>query len=143
MPVKKGDMVKVEYEGSLDDGTVFDSSEKQGEPIEFEVGAEQVIQGFDDAVMGMEEGEEKEFEIQPSDGYGDHNPEMVKEIAKESIPDSEEMMPGLMLVTTLPNGLQIPAVVVEVTEETVTIDLNHPLAGKVLHFKIKVVGIAS
>jgi FKBP-type peptidyl-prolyl cis-trans isomerase 2 len=116
MPVKKGDKVKVEYEGSLDDGTVFDSSEKQGEPIEFEAGAEQVIQGFDDAVMGMEEGDEKEFVIQPSDGYGEHNPEMVKEIAKDSIPDSEEMMPGLMLVTTLPNGLQIPAVVLLCTD---------------------------
>lgn len=143
MPVKKGDKVKVEYEGSLDDGTVFDSSKKHGEPIEFEVGAGQVIEGFEDATVGMEEGEEKEFKLESSEAYGDHNPEMVKEIEKEKLPDGEELKPGMMLVTTLPNGLQIPAVVVGVTEETVTIDLNHPLAGKALHFKIKVIGIAS
>lgn len=143
MPVKKGDKVKVEYEGSLDDGTVFDSSKRQGEPIEFEVGAGQVLPGFESAVMGMEEGEEKEFKLEPSEAYGDHNPEMVKEVPKEQVPIEDEPRAGMMLLATLPNGTQIPAIIVGVTEESVTIDLNHPLAGKVLNFKIKVVEIAS
>ncbi|MFQ6060336.1 MAG: peptidylprolyl isomerase [Thermoplasmata archaeon] len=143
MPVKKGDKVKVEYEGSLDDGTVFDSSKRQGEPIEFEVGAGQVLPGFESAVMGMEEGEEKEFKLEPSEAYGDHNPEMVKEVPKEQVPIEDEPRAGMMLLATLPNGTQIPAIIVGVTEESVTIDLNHPLAGKVLNFKIKVVKIAS
>jgi FKBP-type peptidyl-prolyl cis-trans isomerase 2 len=143
MPVKKGDTVKVEYEGSLDDGTVFDSSERHGEPIEFEVGAGQIIPGFESEVVGMEEGEEKEFKVEPSDAYGDHNPEMVKEFPKDQLPGEEELKPGMMLVTTLPNGVQIPAVILEVTDEAVTIDLNHPLSGKVLSFKIKVLEVAS
>lgn len=143
MPVKKGDTVKVEYEGSLDDGTVFDSSERHGEPIEFEVGAGQIIPGFESEVVGMEEGEEKKFKVQPSDAYGDHNPEMVKKVPRDQLPIEEELRPGMMLVTTLPNGIEIPAIVLEVTDGSVTIDLNHPLAGKVLSFRIKVIEVAS
>ncbi|MBU4501948.1 MAG: FKBP-type peptidyl-prolyl cis-trans isomerase [Nanoarchaeota archaeon] len=84
MPVKKGDKVKVEYEGKLEDGTVFDSSEKHGKPLEFEVGSGQLIKGLDEAMIGMEKGEEKEIKIESDKAYGQPNPEMVKKVQKIS-----------------------------------------------------------
>jgi FKBP-type peptidyl-prolyl cis-trans isomerase 2 len=141
MPVKNGDKVKVEYKGTFDDGTVFDSSEKCGAPLEFEVGAGQIIPGFENAVMGMENGEEKEFKLEPSDAYGDRNPQLVQKIPKDQLP--KEVEQGMVLVVGLPNGAQIPVKVTEVTDEWVTIDLNHPLAGENLNFKIKIVDVSS
>ena len=127
MPVKKGDKVKVEYVGTLDDGTVFDSTEKHGEPIEFEVGSGQLIPGFDKAVLGMDKNEEKDVRIEPDDAYGEHNPGLTKKIPKSQLPKNDELAPGMMLMLTLPNGMQFTAMVAEVDTETVTIDLNHPL----------------
>jgi len=143
MPVEEGNKVRLEYKGTLDDGSIFDSSEAHGEPLEFEVGSGQVIPGFEDAVKGMEEGEEKTFKLEPCDAYGDHNPQIVKPVPRDQMPLDEEPEPGMMLITELPNGAKIPAVITEVTDETVTIDLNHPLAGKALTFEIKVVGVGS
>ncbi|MBW2999183.1 peptidylprolyl isomerase [Candidatus Woesearchaeota archaeon] len=143
MPIKEGDKVTVEYTGTLEDGTVFDSSEKHGKPLEFEVGAKQLIKGFEDAVIGMEKGEEKEITLQPSEAYGDNNPQLIKEVPKEKLPQDKEVKPGMMLLMGLPNGAQVPARITEVTEKTVKIDLNHPLAGKVLNFKIKIVDFSS
>ena len=136
MPIKKGDKIKVEYVGTLDDGTVFDSTEKHGEPIEFEVGSGQIIAGFDSAVVGMKNGDEKEITIEPGDAYGDANPELVKKVPKDQLPKNEQMEPGMMLMLTLPNGVQFTAQVTEVEDDTVTLDLNHPLAGKNLNFHI-------
>ncbi len=143
MPIKKGDKIKVEYEGTLDDGTVFDSTEKHGEPLEFEVGSGQLIPGFDNAVLGLKKGDEKEIKLEPEEAYGEYNSELKKKIPKEQLPQNEELKPGMMLILTLPNEVQITALVSELDEEMVTIDLNHPLAGKTLNFKIKVVDIAS
>lgn len=143
MPIKKGDKVKVEYTGTLEDGTVFDSSEKHNAPLEFEVGAGQVIKGFEDALIGMKKGEEKEVKLQPAEAYGDPNPQLIKELPKEQFPKDRELKPGMILGMNLPNGMQIPAKVVNVTDKTVTLDLNHPLAGKVLNLKFKVVDIVS
>ncbi len=143
MAVKKGDKVKVEYEGSLEDGSVFDSSDKHGEPLEFQAGEGQMIKGFDDAVIGMEEGEEKNITLQPKDAYGDKNPQMVQEVPKEKLPQGAEIKAGMMLGMMLPNGVQLPAKVVSVSEKGATLDLNHPLAGKVLKFRLKVVSISS
>jgi peptidylprolyl isomerase len=141
MPIKNGDKVKVEYKGTLDDGTVFDSSDKHGEPLEFEIGAGQIIPGFEDAVMGMENGDEKEFQLEASDAYGDRNPQLVQKIPRDQMPNEIEQ--GMVLVVGLPNGAQIPVKVTEVTNEWVTIDLNHPLAGENLNFKIKIVDVSS
>ena len=143
MPAKKGDKVKVEYEGKLEDGTVFDSSEKHGQPLEFEVGSGQLIKGFDDAVIGMEKGEEKEIKLQPKEAYGDHNPQLIKKIPRDKLPEDQEPKPGMVLMINLPNGARIPANITEVADKEITIDVNHPLAGKVLIFKIKVVDISS
>ena len=138
MAVKKGDKIKVEYTGTLDDGTVFDTS-KEKEPLEFEVGSGQIIKGFDEAVVGMEKGEEKSIKIESKDAYGDPNPELTKKIPREHLPKEQELKPGMMLRLKTPDGRQIPAKITEVTDKEITIDLNHPLAGKSLNFKVKIV----
>ncbi|MCK4444262.1 MAG: peptidylprolyl isomerase [Thermoplasmata archaeon] len=143
MAVENGNKVKIEYKGTLDDGTIFDSSEAHSEPLEFEMGAGQVIPGFEDAVMGMNKGEEKIFKLQPDEAYGDHNPELIKAVPRDQMPADQEPEAGMMLITELPDGAKLPAVITEVTDETVTIDLNHPLAGKALTFEIKIVDVAS
>ncbi len=138
MAIKKGDKIKVEYTGSLDDGMVFDSSEKHG-PLEFEAGSGQVIPGFDNAVIGMSKGEEKEVKIKCADAYGEPSPEAVQQVPKENFPKDQEIKAGMLLVMNLPNGMKIPAKIMKVENETVTVDFNHPLAGKDLTFKIKIV----
>ena len=141
MPIKNGDKVKIEYTGTLEDGTVFDSSERHGSPLEFEVGARHVIKGFENAVMGMEKGEEKEVTLHQEEAYGYHDEQLIKNVPKDKMPDGEEIKPGMLLGLSLPNGAQVPARVVDVTDTEVIIDLNHLLAGKTLNFKIKVIDI--
>jgi len=143
MVIKKGDKVKVEYTGMLEDGTVFDSSEKHGKPLEFEVGAGLVMPGFEKAVTGMKKGEEKEITLQPADAYGEHKPEFVKKMPKDQLPKDKEIKVGMFLVMALPNGMKLPAKIVDISDTEVSIDLNPPLAGKVLKFKLKVVDITA
>ena len=142
MEVKKGSKVKIEYTGTLEDGTVFDSTENHGgEPLEFEAGAGHVIKGFDDAVMGMKKGEEKEFSIPPEEAYGQPRPELRQEVPKDKFPPEQPVKEGMIIGIHGPDGRQYPAKVAKVGDTGVTLDLNHPLAGKTLKFKIKVVDI--
>lgn len=143
MTIKKGDKVKVEYTGTLDDGTVFDSSEKHGKPLEFEVGAGHVIKGLDESMIGMKKGEEKELTLKSSEAYGDPNPKLVRNVPRDKIPKEPEPKAGMMLIMQTQDGRKFPAMIKEVNDTEVTLDLNHPLAGKTLHFKIKVVEISS
>ena len=83
MPIKNGDKVKIDYEGILEDGTIFDSSKKQGKPLKFEVGAKQIIPGFENALIGMEKEEEKEIKLQPSEAYGNSNPNLLQKIPRD------------------------------------------------------------
>ncbi len=144
MSIKKGDKVKVDYTGTFEDGTIFDTS-KHGDhnhPLEFTVGAGMVIKGFDIAVTGLEKGDEKEFTVQPEEGYGQRNEQMIGKVPRDKIPtppDGKELAPGMMMVVAQENGQQMPATITAVDDKEVTIDLNHPLAGKVLKFNIKVV----
>ncbi len=141
MPVEKGNKLKVEYTGLLDDGTVFDSSEKHNKPLEFEAGAGMVIKGFDDAVLGMELNEEKEVKISSKDAYGEKRDELVIKMPVENIPKDQDIKKGMMLIMGTPEGQQMPAVVLDIDNKDVTLDLNHPLAGKNLTFKLKLVSI--
>ena len=141
--VKKGDKVKIEYVGSLEDGTVFDSSDKHEAPLEFKVGAGQLIKGFDDAVLGMKKGEEKKITLKPNDAYGELNPELIKELPKNCFPADQDIQPGMMFMMGLQDGRKIQVRISKVSEDTVTVDLNPPLAGKTLIFKIKIIDIAS
>lgn len=141
MPVKKGDRVKVEYDGTLEDGTVFDSSKNAGAPLEFTAGGQQVIPGFDNAVIGMEVGEEKKIILQPEEAYGEHNPESKQAVPKDSLPEDIEV--DSLLLATLPGGQQVPVRVAEIDADKneAILDVNHPFAGKVLIFSITVVEI--
>ena len=139
--VKKGDTVKVEYTGTLEDGTVFDSSESHKEPLEFQVSAGQVLPGFENAMIGMKNGESKEIKLAVSEAYGEYNPQFIRKIPRSQLPKDQEPKVGMVLMVGLPNGMQVPVKIVSVDAESVSIDLNHPLAGKALNFKIKIVGI--
>jgi peptidylprolyl isomerase len=139
--VKKGDKVKVEYIGMLEDGTIFDSSEKHNTPLEFIAGGGQLIKGFENAVIGMNIGEEKEIKIPPEEAYGMRNPDFVKEVPRGCFPPDQEVAPGMVFVMKMENGRQIPLRITLVSEDKVTVDLNPPLAGKTLIFKIKLLDI--
>ena len=139
MAVEKGSKIKVEYTGSFEDGEVFDASEKHGQPLEFEAGAGHVVPGFDAAVIGMDVDEEKEFTLQPEDAYGPLSDKAIQKVPKDKFPEGAEA--GMMIGIPLPDGQQIPAKILEIGESEVTLDLNHPMAGKILVFKIKVVSI--
>jgi len=143
MVIKKGDKIKVDYTGMLEDGTVFDTSTHgdHSHPLEFEVGSGQLIKGFDDAVIGMKVGEEKEIKLQPDEAYGELRGELVHEVPRDQLPKEPEPKEGMTLVLNAPNGMKFPAKIVEVTKDHVKIDMNHPLAGKVLKFKIKIISI--
>jgi len=145
MAAKIGDKVSVEYEGRFESGEVFDSSNKEGEivPLVFIIGSGQVIKGFEESVVGMEEGEEREITVSPENGYGMPIPELKKGFSRDIFPKEEEPKEGMMIVMNTSDGQQIPARIDSVKEGVVIIDLNHPLAGKNLIFKIKLTKIES
>jgi FKBP-type peptidyl-prolyl cis-trans isomerase SlpA len=137
--IKIGDTVKVHYTGKLEDGTVFDSSLVEGrEPLETVLGNNMLIKGFENGLIGLSEGDKKTLEIEPSEGYGEYQEEMVNEIPKGNVP--ENVKAGEMLQGMSQMG-PINVKVIEVKDETVVIDANHPLAGKKLVFDIEVVNI--
>jgi FKBP-type peptidyl-prolyl cis-trans isomerase 2 len=137
---KEGSKITLDYTGKLDNGEVFDTSEGR-EPLTFTVDAKQVVKGFNDAIKGMKEGEEKEFKLEPKDAYGDQNPQLVQEVPKDKLPKDVEPKVGMVLSLKAPDGKQYGARIAEVGEATVKIDLNHPLAGKSLTFNVKIVKI--
>jgi len=138
---KSGDTVRIHYTGTLADGTQFDSS-KEREPLEFELGSGQVIAGFDKAVTGMAVGESKSVTIPPEDGYGQRNEEMVHEVPKTALPDDLEPVEGMGLQARGQDGHVFRLTVVSIGDETITVDANHPLAGRDLNFDIELVAIA-
>jgi FKBP-type peptidyl-prolyl cis-trans isomerase 2 len=140
--VKKGDVVSLHYTGTLEDGSVFDTSKKRNEPLKFTAGSGQVIPGFDHAVVGMKKGEGKKFTLQPADAYGERKPDMTQTVPRKHLPKDQEPKPGMMLVMGTPSGQQVPAVITEVTADNVVLDMNHPLAGKALTFDIEIVEVS-
>lgn len=135
---KRGDNVKVHYTGKLADGTVFDSSDG-GEPLAFAVGSGQVIQGFDEAVVGMKVGDSKDVVIPVEKAYGERKDEMVIQAPIDQVPPDLNPEVGMRLEMGGANGEVLRVVVVEVEETHVTLDANPPLAGKELHFAIELV----
>ena len=138
MAIKKGDIIKVEYEGRLEDRTIFDSTELSGEPIKFEVGARMLIQGFDESVLGKEVGDEFEITLSALEAYGEIDPLLVQTINIDQLPKDLDPEEGMMLGVGDANGTHSMAWVKEITEDFIKIDMNHPLAGKTLNFKIKI-----
>jgi FKBP-type peptidyl-prolyl cis-trans isomerase 2 len=137
--VKIGDTVAVHYVGTFDSGEVFDESE---EPLKFKVGAGEMIEGFEKAVIGMEVGEEKEVRIPPKEAYGERDEQKVIVQSRDNVETEGQLKPGMTLMAFAPDGTQRPVKVVDVSENEVAIDMNHPLAGKVLNFKIELVEIS-
>ena len=138
--VNTGDTVAIHYTGTLKDGTTFDSSDGR-EPLKFEVGSGQIIPGLDVALPGMSVGEKKTVEIDCRDAYGPINPGMRQAIPREGIPDEIPLELGAQLQMQTPEGQAIPVTVVELSDSEVTLDANHPLAGKDLTFAIELVSI--
>ena len=138
---KTGDTVRIHYTGTLDDGSTFDSSAGR-DPLEFTLGSGQVIPGFDKAVDGMSVGESKTVHIPADEAYGQPNPQAMQAVPRGDIPADIPLEVGLQLQVQTPTGQVMPVTVTEVTETEVTLDANHPLAGKDLTFAIELVQIA-
>ncbi|MFP4196012.1 MAG: peptidylprolyl isomerase [Candidatus Woesearchaeota archaeon] len=135
--VETGNLVKIHYTGSYEDGSVFDSSEGK-EPLEVLAGRGMLIKGFDQELVGMKVGEEKEIDITPENGYGDRREDLIRDVPKSEL--GEEITPevGMTLGVKAPTGQVFPAVIQDVQDDKIILDANHPLAGKNLHFKVKV-----
>lgn len=137
---QQGDKVAVHYTGKLDDGEVFDSS-KGRDPLEFEVGGGQVIPGFDRAVDGLAIGESREVRLEPEEAYGDPREDLVVNVEKNQFPpDAEPEVGQQVQVQVAPDQSRI-ATIQDIGEEAITLDLNHPLAGKALTFEVELVEI--
>ncbi|MBB5022118.1 FKBP-type peptidyl-prolyl cis-trans isomerase [Desulfurispira natronophila] len=138
--VKSGDTVQVHYTGTLEDGTVFDSSYER-DPLEFTIGANQIIPGVEEAVVGMAQGEKKTFDVPSDKAYGEHNEEMVYAMDRQQLPQEIEPQVGMTLQASFNNGQVADVLITSVDEETVTLDANHPLAGKTITFEMEIMGI--
>lgn len=137
---KSGDTVRIHYTGTLSDGSVFDSSEGR-DPLEFTLGSGQVIPGFDNGVTGMTVGEKKTIEIPSDEAYGPVHEEARQDVPRAQIPAEIPLEVGIQLQMQSPTGQVVPVTVVAITEESVTLDANHPLAGKDLTFALELVSI--
>lgn len=137
---KAGDTVKVDYTGTLTDGTVFDSSVGKS-PLEFTVGAGQMIKGFDNAVPGMKVGQNKTVVLPPEEAYGAHRDDLVVAVDKSQMGTAANATVGQKLTVTYANGTSATFVVLAVNATAVTVDTNHSLASKTLKFDIKLVSV--
>lgn len=138
--VEDGVQVSVEYTGTLDDGTVFDKSEGRG-PLTFVIGKKMMIPGFEQGLLGMKLNDEKELKLLPADAYGERKDELQQKVPKAQLPQEVEPKEGMMLMLQNPQGQQLPAKITAVGTDDITLDLNHPLAGQNLNFKVKVTEI--
>ncbi len=139
--VKSGDTVHIHYTGTLTDGTVFDSSDGR-DPLAFEVGSGQIIPGLDTAIPGMTIGDKKTVEVPADQAYGAVDPNARQQVPREGIPADIPLEAGTQLQVQTENGQVLPVTVLEVTEEHVTLDANHALAGKDLTFDIELVAVS-
>jgi len=140
-PAQQGNKVSVHYTGKLDDGTIFDSSQGS-DPLEFTIGQGQMIPGFEQSVVGMELGESKTVRIPVDEAYGTHRPEGVMEVDRSEIAPEMQLEVGMRLQATNAAGRPVDMMVVALNDDKVTMDANHPLAGKDLTFDIQVVNIS-
>ncbi|MDJ0949847.1 MAG: peptidylprolyl isomerase [Alphaproteobacteria bacterium] len=137
---KTGDTVKVHYTGTLADGTEFDTSVGR-EPLEFTIGEGAIISGFEEAIVGMTLGENKSIEIGSAEAYGPRHEELVQVVEREALPAHLEPEVGMRLQATGPDNRELVLVITDVSDSSVTLDANHPLAGHDLTFSIELVEI--
>lgn len=137
---KEGDKVKVRFKGSFKDGKVFDSSDGK-DPLEFTIGEKMVVRGFENAVIGMAAGEKKKISVQPKEAYGEYREDLVETVDRSEMPDDITLELGMMLQVSPKPGRPTAVTVKELNEKTLTLDGNHPLAGKELTFELDLVSI--
>ena len=140
--VEQRTYVGIEYTGTLGNGEVFDSS-KGRQPLEVEMGAGQVIKGFEEQLVGMALNEKKVFTLPPEDAYGPRNESLMQSVPRSEVPPEMDVQVDMVVGFTTMEGDQVPARIVQLDDEQLTMDLNHPLAGETLTFEIEVVGISS
>ena len=139
MSIKRGDVIKVHYEASYEDGTVFDSTDMNGgEPLKVQLGSGQIIRGFEEEIIGMEVGEEKSFTLQPANAYGEFDPLLVKKVDISQITGDVSLELGKEFDVVAPNGMSSTGKIRLIEKDFILVDLNHPYAGKVLNFKVKI-----
>lgn len=139
--VQNGSKVTFHYKGTLEDGSEFDSSYNREEPMTAITGQGNLIAGFENALSGMEEGESKTFTVEAAEAYGERDPDATTELNKEIFPEDLDLTVGMPVPLTGPGGHNFVATLTEVHDSTVTVDLNHPLAGKNLTFEIEVLEV--
>ncbi len=137
----KGDKVKVHYTGTLDDGTVFDSS-REREPLEFVIGSGTLIPGFENGVLGMKVGETKTIDIPAADAYGERKDGLLASLERSEVPDNIEPKVGMFVEMELKDGNNARARIAKVDEQTIVLDFNHPLAGQDLSFEVELLAVA-
>ena len=137
---KAGDTVRIHYTGTLNDGSTFDSSEGR-QPLEFTVGAGQIIPGLDREIAGMNVGDSRDGNVDSSEAYGPHDAQKVQVVPRSAMPQEVEVAPGMQLQARTPDGQTVPLIVTKVEEQEVTVDANHPLAGQDLNFAGELVEI--
>ena len=138
---KEFSKVKVDYVGKLKDGSIFDESKNHGGPLEFVIGSRKLLPDFENAIIGMKEGEEKTITIEAEKAYGQHKKELVQKIEKSRLPENIKPEAGQFLQATQKSGEVVEVLITEVGETDITIDVNHPLAGKDILFDLKLVEI--
>ncbi len=138
--IREGDVVQVHYTGKLRSGEVFDSSQGQ-EPLQLKIGEGKIIPGFERALIGMQAGEKKTFNLAPEQAFGERKDELVHTIERQQVPPDLKLEVGMQLALEGKGQDPIPAQVVDLSESTVTLDTNHPLAGKAITFEIDVVEV--
>ena len=137
MKVAKGSVVSVDYQLHLGDGKVVDAS-APGEPLAYIHGEGQIVSGLERALEGLSAGDARDVVVEPEQGYGPHDARGLQEVPRDAFPAGMEPQPGMELVAQGPQGESVPFVVRDVKPESVLVDLNHPLAGKTLHFAVTV-----
>jgi peptidylprolyl isomerase len=137
---KMGDTVKVHYNGKLDTGVLFDTSEGS-DPLQFELGSGCLISGFEEAIIGMSPGESKTVNIPPEKAYGKYREDRVIKIDKKDLPEDIVPAEGMTLEVSASNGVMVPVQITEIKGDTITLDANHPLSEQTLTFEIQLVEI--
>lgn len=140
--VAPGKKVTIQFSVATEDGTIQHQVGPNDPPFTFVVGGDDLIQGLQDALIGMKVGEKKKVTLQPKDAFGPHDPKMVAKVPRAHLPPKPEPRVGMRLRVTAPDGGSRPAVITQVNSDSVLLDMNHPLAGKVLVIEVQVMDIA-
>ncbi len=141
MQVQPGDAVLVHFNLLLADGSVAESSRTNGKPAKFQLGDGSLSEAIEQQMLGLVVGDKKKFTVAPEDGFGERQSGLIQYRQRHEFPGDMEIADGVIIVFTLPNGAEMPGVVREVSGDSITIDFNHPLAGKALTFDLEVVAI--